>query len=418
MRYLKGLLLLGLLSGWGVSAQAAQVVGMYETEVAVADQGPAARASGMAEAMAAVLLKVSGSSAILGEAVMQSAMADAARYVQQYRYRSEEIPTAERKTAAGAAAPQSRLWLWVGFDSASIDNLLRRFGFQVWSAARPTTLVWLAVEDGSRRVLVGANDQGLVREVLEAEARRHAIPLRLPLLDLADQARVRPVDVWGGFIDNIEAASQRYEPQALLLGRLYQAAGGWEARWTLRYQGEEHQWQPRAAEVSAVIAAGVGGTSDYLSRRFAESSYLGGNELALRIEGITGMNDFRRAHDYLLSLQGVAAITLRQVDATSSHFLLTIEGGRESVLQAISLGEVLVKVATPPPEARSLPAAGIRVREVPFPQAPERPMGYAGPAPDEAPVADGAPAASAVQEAQPQSPLVVPLQELVYRLLL
>lgn len=370
--------------------QAAQVADLYESEVSVPDQGSAARAVGMAEAMAAVLLKVSGSSAVLGAEVIQGAMANAARYVQQYRYRSEEIPSAERKAADGAVAPQGRLWLWVGFDSASIDNLLRRHGYTVWSAARPATLVWLAVEEGAQRVLVGANDQGLVREVLDAEARRRALPLRLPLLDLSDQAKVRTVDVWGGFTDNIEAASRRYEPQALLIGKLYPVGAGWEAHWRLRYRDEWHEWQQQAADVRVAIASGVGGATDYLSQRFAESSLLGGDELLLRIEGVAGMSDFRRVHDYLLSLHGVSAVILRRVDAAASSFRLQMEGGREAVLQAISMGDVLLRVE-PPPEVLPTPVTG-----VPSPQPFDPALSVA---------------------LLPQQPPVVVPQELFYRLL-
>ncbi|MCW8918645.1 MAG: DUF2066 domain-containing protein [Gammaproteobacteria bacterium] len=402
MRYLKVLSLCGLLWSWGLPLQAAQVAGLYEAEVSVPDQGPTARAAGMAEAMAAVLLKVSGSSAVVGAEVIEGAMANAARYVQQYRYRSEEIPPAERKAADGEVVPQSRLWLWVGFDSASIDNLLRRHGYTVWSAARPATLMWLAVEEGAQRVLVGANDQGLVREVLDAEARRRALPLRLPLLDLTDQAKVRTADVWGGFTDNIEVASQRYEPQALLIGKFYPVGVGWEARWRLRYRGEWHEWRQQAADVKLAIASGVGGATDYLSQRFAESSSLGGDELLLRIEGVTGMSDFRRAHDYLLSLHGVAAVILRRVDATASSFRLQIEGGREAVLQAISMGDLLLRIE-PTPEPLPAPVVGVSPPEVwSLLQAPQL-LGQDGPAGGVAPL--------------PQQPPVVVPQELLYRLL-
>ncbi len=356
MRYLKFITLCGWLFIWGLPAQAAQLKGLYEAEVEVADQSPAMRATAMGEAMAAVLLKVSGSSTLLDEEVIKSAMADAARYVQQYRYHSEALPPEKQQPAEGdASLPENRLLLWVGFDSASIDNLLRRFGFNVWSAARPATLVWLAVEEGARRVLVGANDQGLVREVLDAEAQRRAIPLRLPLLDLTDQSKVRAVDIWGGFIDNIEMASQRYETQAVLVGKLYSVRGAWEARWTLRYQGEQHEWQAMSENVTEVIANGVGGTSDYLSQYFATSSYMGLDQLALRIEQVDGMSDFRRVSDYLQSLHGVTAVKLRRVDASSSSFLVEIEGGRETVLQAIAMGDVLVEVETPAPESMVSP---------------------------------------------------------------
>ncbi|MEN8170210.1 MAG: DUF2066 domain-containing protein [Pseudomonadota bacterium] len=417
MRYLKVLSLCGLLFFWGLPSQAAQLNGLYEAEVVVANQGRGLRTTAMSEAMAAVLLKVSGSSAVLGEEVIQSAMADAARYVQQYRYRSEAIPSGKRQVAKnGKPAADSRLLLSVGFDSASIDKLLRRFGFTVWSSARPATLVWLAIEEGSRRVLVGANDQGLVREVLEAEAQRRALPLLLPLLDLTDRSKVRPAEIWGGFLENIETASQRYEAQAILIGKLYSTGGRWEAHWTLRYQGQEHVWQKRAKGVRAVIASGVGGSSDYLLQHFAKSSYLGVDQLALRIEGVDGMSAFRRVNDYLLSLHGVEAVTLRRVDASSNSFLVQIEGSREAVLQAITMGDVLVKVETPVPESllspefTTPPQWASSTQPAPQPELPQSGVDAQIPADNTEQPIDNT-------ELPPQQPQVAPLQELVYRLL-
>lgn len=349
MRNLKTMALGALLIFWGGVLQAAPPLGIYEAEVVVTDQGRKTRAEAMAEAMAAVLLKATGRASVLEEEVIQGAMADASRYVQQYRYRSEDAPNNQVATRA-----EQRLWLWVSFDHGSIDNLLRRFGFSVWSAARPSILTWLALDEGTGRQLVGANDKGLVREVVEAEAQRRAIPVRLPLLDLSDQSRIRPADVWGGFIDNIESASARYESEAVLIGKLYRVGKEWEARWILLYQGERHEWQYADKDVSKVVASGVGGSAEYLSTFFAATNYLGQDQLALNISAVSSMAGFRRVNDYLLSLHGVKAVKLRRVDADSASFLLEIEGGRETVLHAIHKGDVLVEVAAPPLAPQSL----------------------------------------------------------------
>ena len=411
MRYLKIFTLCGLFL-WAASLPAAQVSGLYEAEVEVADQGTEVRGSAMRDAMAAVLIKVSGSTSVPQEEVLQEAMADAARYVRQYRYRND---------TTAASTGQNRLLLWVSFDSNSIDTLLRRFGFSVWGGARPDTLIWLAVEDGSRRVLVGANDQGLVRELLDAESQRRAIPIRLPLLDLKDQSRVRAVDVWGGFVDNIETASQRYEAPAVLIGKLYRMGKGWTGRWILRYQGEQHEWREEGTQVNQVIASGIDGTSDRLAQYYAASNHLGIEQLVLRIEGVASMNDFRRVSDYLHSLHGVQTVTLRRIDANSSSFLLVTEGNLASVLQVIAMGDTLMEVkqpvsaVVPTPAWRTEPAGAARVVPVTAPYQPAADTvadtGQDERSPGAAPgLQDGI----ASLEASPQP---APLQEHVYRLL-
>jgi hypothetical protein len=190
----------------------------------------------------------------------------------------------------------------------------------------------------------------------------------------------------------------------------------------LRYQGQEYAWQERAKDVRAVIASGVGGSSDYLSQRFAESSYLGVDQLALRIEGVDGMGAFRRVNDYLLSLHGVEAVTLRRVDASSSSFLVQIEGSREALLQAITMGDVLVKVETPVPESllspefTAPPQWASSTQPAAQPELPHSSVDAQSPADNtEQPIDNTGPVDGA--ESLPQQPQVAPLQELVYRLL-
>lgn len=356
MRILKLLLLSSLLFTWVTPSQAVQPSELYQAEVLVADQSKEARRTAMGDALSIVLVKVNGSSSVLEEEAIQSVIASAPRYVSQYRYRSEEIPEEERSSAENGEIAESRLFLRVSFDSTSIDDVLRRYGYSVWSAARPTTLVWLGVEEGNRRVLVGANDQGLVREVLEETSQRRGLPLQLPLLDLTDQSRVRAVDVWGGFVDNIVEASQRYESQAVLVGKLYPIADSWQASWILSYREERYEWIHRSEDVKEVIASGVTGTSDHLSQYFSQTSYLGAEQLLLHVEGVETIESYRRVSDYLQALHGVSSVTLKGVDAQNNHFMLQIEGGRETVLDAIYRGDVLARVE-PPPVVIQLPDA-------------------------------------------------------------
>jgi len=332
-----------LLVIWGGVLQAAPPMGMYEAEIELADQGRESRNEAMQEALGKVLLKVSGRTEVLEDEALRAEMANARRYVQQYRYRSESSPTGERSESSTG----TKLFLHVSFDRGSVDGLLQRLGFTVWSAARPVTLAWLAVDDEKQRQLVGANDRGLVREVVEVMAESRAIPVKLPLLDLTDQSRVRAVDVWGGFTDNIESASARYESEAILIGKLYPVGSMWEAHWTLLYQGGRHEWDYSHRKVSEVIANGVSGTADYLASYFISTSHQRAEQLLFHVSDVTGMAGFRRVKDYLSSLHGVKLVTLTRADANSADFMLNIVGGWDAVLHAIQMGDVLAEATRP-----------------------------------------------------------------------
>lgn len=340
MRYKTIILLLSVLSI--LPFQAMALPPLYEAEAEVPDQGAGARTEGMREALTAVLVKVSGSSHIAEEAALADALQQPARYVQQYSYRRED------KEGGG------RLLLHVRFDPRGVDALLRQSGLSAWGDARPSTLIWLGVEDGGRRVLVGNNDRGLVRDIIEREAARRALPVKLPALDQTDQARVRPADVWGEFLETIKGASQRYSPNAILVGRIYPvSAARWEARWVLEYRGETSRWQSSSAEVAPLIAEGVDRVTDYLVSHIAQSFVSGSDEVLMRVEGVRNLREYRRVINYLRSTQGVKQVLVETVNPDMVRLYIVAEGGFESVLQQIALGKILTKVSQP--VAPSLP---------------------------------------------------------------
>jgi hypothetical protein len=332
--------------------QAAEYKGLYEAEVEVPNQGAGARSEGMRQAMAAVLLKVSGAGRVRDDASLAEAMQQPDRYVQQYRYRSDASPQGQQSSTKGGRQKESLL-LSVRFDQRSIDELLRQSGFNVWGEARPSTLIWLGVEDGGTRVMVGANDSGRVREIIDSEAARRALPIKLPLLDMTDQGKVRPADVWGEFIDTIKKASQRYAPQAILVGRLYPVSGRrWEVRWLLDYRGEVSRWQSQSGEVAPLIAEAIDRVTDDLASHFAQGSVSGSGEVLMRVEGIRNLKDYRRVVDYLEAVHGVKQVVVDTMTPTAARLRIVAEGGMDTVLRIIALGNTLVKMEQPGTEMR------------------------------------------------------------------
>ncbi|MCW8829531.1 MAG: DUF2066 domain-containing protein [Gammaproteobacteria bacterium] len=330
---------------------------LYHAEVEVPDQGGQARTTGMEQAMAEVLVKVAGTRRVHEDETLATAMRSASRYVQQYRYRSE--PQSAAGQQEGRAAKE-RLLLSVRFDPKSIDELLQRQGFTVWGAMRPSTLIWLGVEQGNKRLLLGANDGGFVHERIEQEAARRALPVKLPLLDLADQSRVRPADIWGGFVETIEEASVRYAPQAILIGRLDKVTSSrWEARWILLYGEERLRWRQQAAEVAELIEEGIGQTAEHLLERFSSTLVSGSGNMRLEVLGIADLKQYRQVADYLSGVHGVSAVRAERVTHEAVRFNLQIRGGSAAILQMLALGDLLEVV----PVREKIPVA----EEVPVP---------------------------------------------------
>lgn len=337
-----------LLSLFSAPLFAADNLGLYQDEVIVPDQSEQARVDGMQQAMGDVLLKVTGTEQVLENEWLLTAMSTAGQFVQQYRYRSEAIPAEEQQPDENGKVARERLYLSVRFDTNSIDELLRQHGFTIWGETRPATLIWLGVEQGGGRVLVGANDSGLVRELIDKEAARRALPVKLPLLDLTDQSAINMADIWGDFLDSIQSASLRYHPQAILVGRIYPVAGGqWGVRWTLIYQGEVFRWLQQSSEVGPLLAEGIGNTAEKLVQRFVESSVTGSDEILLEISDVKGLSAYSRVMEYLGGLPGVKEVKVNKMMPTTLSIRIRTEGGSDAVVQTIALGDVLEVQASP-----------------------------------------------------------------------
>ncbi len=324
-----------------VSAFSAEVRGLYETEVLVTSQGRDERNEAIRAALDEVLIRISGDRNTPAVDALQGLYSRSLQLVQQYRYRKLPRMAGQRDEAGGG---QSQM-LWIRFDPAAIDQSLRKAGIPLWGQVRPATLVWVVVDDGGKRSLMGADTLSQLKKVMQQHAQRRGLPLFVPLWDLEDQAALRFTDVWGNFQDAILTASVRYATEAVLVGRLYrQSSGGWEARWTLYQGGGEEHWQSNSPLQAEVLSAGVDGTADHLGRRFAkvfDESQSG--RVRVTVKDINTLEDYARASQFLGSLDMVTSMQVESVVDAAVTFALQVRGNSEGLAQIISFGRTLIE---------------------------------------------------------------------------
>jgi len=342
------------------TAGAVRVEDLYRAEVKVADKGAEARREGFREALERVLVKVSGSSAVLENESLQPVLERPSRHVQQYRY--EELETeaeaeggSEPTEAVGdgvngapsngaEAEPPPRFRLRVVFARQGIDALLDEREIPVWDVHRPQVLVWLAFDDGRRRTLIAADDQSDIDEALREVAERRGLPLLLPLLDMEDQRRVEYLDIQGGFLDRVRQASARYNAGLVLVGQLRPGSGGeWRGEWTLLEGDERSGWISRADEAAAAVHAGIGGLADRLAERFAGRE---GEQrrVRVRVEEAGDLGAYARLGRYFERLPRVDAQRIVRVRSNELLFELDLRGRLSDLERAIALDDLLVPV--------------------------------------------------------------------------
>ncbi len=415
----------------GSAAAAVRVTDLYDVETPVNGQDATERTQVLHDALLEVFTRLAGSRNFEQFPPLKDALDHAASYVQQYRYRQLPDLSAASGPAPGAApavatpsapaAPQQALW--VRFDAAAVERVLRNSGLAVWGVERPQTLVWFAVEDGADRHLIGVDTRDPVRDALEAEAKRRGVPLMFPLLDVEDRSRVRFADVWGGFTDTLQSAAARYSPEALLTVRLLHDGDTWNARWTLDNQSHENTWTTSGADLTTVLQSGVDGLADMLASRYAvQIGQQDVSDVRLHVSGVHGAADYARVNHYLGTLAAVDQATLAEVTPEQLVYSVRVHGAASVLERSLALGNVLVPgspPAQPAPAATPVPAAEAETASAGAPGAASPPPG----APDAKAAVPPAPSASSSgTEATVSTPTpasdagVSAMQDLYYRL--
>ena len=323
---------------------------LYEIEVPVEAQSREERAYVVREALKEILVRISGRKEASSLAEDEAFVPRPTRLVQQFRYlkfKSDEVIPAN---PVDGAKPYTQK-LWLRFTAKAIKGLLRSQGYPVWGKTRPATLVWLVVDDQKQRVLIGNSTPHISRTHIEQEANKKGLPFRLPLLDLADQSRLQVTDVWGNFEDTILAASERYQTEAILVGRIYLSfAKTWNTRWSLYSAGQRHDWEVANSEtLRGAVTEGLSKTGEVLSARFAQSNlFEDNNEVLLQVKNISDLKTYNRVVKYLKGLSVIKDVQTSQVNNDEVFFRLSGRSGRVRIAQAIELGRMLVPEMSQP----------------------------------------------------------------------
>jgi uncharacterized protein len=350
------LVLIAAFASAGPVFAAGEVKNLYAAEVVVADKNRQVRSQAFGLALLQVAVKVSGSRGAAANPVIAEAMQSPDRYVQKFRYENATAAPAPGESSDGAA-----LKLWVQFDAKSIDALMREAGMSVWGRVRPSILVLVAIESAAGRELLSSDDAAGWGAFIRRTADERAVPAVLPLMDLEDRSRLRASDVWAGFEDNVRRAAERYQSEAVLLGRVYERLPGlWEARWRLLLEDGRHEWLEQGEGLDRVLLAGIHESADRLASRFGGfSGTTAASGVLIDVTGIRSLRDYARALDYLGSLDRVSRVDVTRVKNGSVSFRVDAAGGRETVRQVIALGSTLAE------EGQAGANAGLRYRLLP-----------------------------------------------------
>src|SRR5690606_20967414 len=196
----------------------------------------------------------------------------AGRFVQRFRY--DNTPDG--------------LQLSVLFEGGTLHRALGELEVPIWQSDKPPVLVWLAVDGGGERMLVGAHERPALREPIMQAARDLGLNLLFPLLDLEDMAKVRFSDVWGGFAETIRAGSERYGTPVVVMARVHREGNDWVGRWTLLDPRIGGVWQTRGSALQDALAMGPQQLANRLHPVYARvpNTQASTDELIVEVQGV------------------------------------------------------------------------------------------------------------------------------------
>lgn len=326
------------------SSQAAIVPDLYDFEVEVADQSEKNRRQAISEAMRGVLVKLTGERAIISRPDVIGIVQEAERFIQQYEYRQKIIEDPENPDNT-----QRQLRLWARFNKSALQNKLRENGIPQWGHERPTTLVWLVIQDEKGRNYVSQDLYPEIIEQLNFQASQRGIQLIYPLFDLEDTMQVKTSDIWVGFNDIVILASERYQPDAIIIGTMEKKGEEqWSTRWTTRIKQQATNWDFTAPDMEIALNDGVDGLADRLAQNYTQPVFQGNaSSFDIIVGDIGSYERYVRVMEYLSGINSVSEVLLKSANTEQMTFTIISHGGGELALaQAIELGRVMESSGT------------------------------------------------------------------------
>lgn len=314
-----------------VSAQVnASSAHYFSATVPVKSQSASDRRVALNKALAEVLVKVSGHLDMPVTQPGAKALANAGRYVQQFRYmRAEEV-----------TGQEEQLLLKADFDRSLVQGLIKSSDKGLWPTNRPEVLLW-AIEhtpDQGRAVITDPQHPLIV--ALMDRAAQRGLPVLLPLWDLDDQIALSDDQLWRLNSQAIAAASARYDVNTVLTARYSQTSElEWLASWQFQHGDEVMQYDLSTTVDAELAVAGIDPAVNYLAERYAvyaandESEFL----QVMELQGVYDYLNYQEALAYVQRQPLISNAKLMAVKGDTLVFHIMLTGDWNQLNNALAL---------------------------------------------------------------------------------
>lgn len=327
-----------LISLIATSSFAADVANLYQSRLPVPSQSEQDRQQVAPDVLRQVILKVVGDRAVLDSVDITPILLQTEQLTQQYQYHRMN------KISDDLTQPD-QLEVLLTFNETGLDQSLADAGLPIWGKSRPEVLLWLAIDNGKKRTIVGTDqDNGRIPATIKSAAEMRGLPILMPLMDLQDQRQVKFADLWAGFSESVLQASTRYGAQVILMARVSVTSNGAiEVRWQSLINNKSEQWQSRGS-LQQALRAGIDELTDRLARRFTQvvtSRY--GQHYSLQISNVHDYADYSRVMNYLSKVQYVSDVQVSSLIAEQIDISISLKGDLEVFNRTLVIDRVLAE---------------------------------------------------------------------------
>lgn len=322
------------------------VKGLFEVEIPVIDETRSIRQAAFADGLGEVLVRVSGDRNVLQKLQLPSVNA----YVKQFRYVAIETEA----TDVGRQDPVedevfAHYKLWVQYNATQIMNLLRKSGVPIWGEHRSEVVIWLAVRDGTHQYILREQDISLIKTQATEAFQRRGIPEVWPRNDARDEQQLRFADVWAGFAEPVQQASQRYATGPVVSASMSWDGSSWVGDWSLFVDDDSRRWTLKEQDYAALISQAIDLIADVMGQKFAvleATDAQGLKQILVEIDQVGSVKKFRQVQKYLGSLPVVQSVRLSQVEPERVAFKLTLRSEVDDFLKLVKAGRQMMPLVT------------------------------------------------------------------------
>lgn len=338
MRSQKSLLILGFMASLFIGRPlfAEVVAHLYSAEVMVTGQSEKDRNLAMQQALAQVLIKLTGDEKILQTPEIKKITKQSTNYAQDFTYISRE-------------QTPGKMRLQVNFNPKAIDELLLQAKISRWSADRPMLLSWFVVRDNSGLSLVDSEHRAALHSELKEALKQYGLPYVFPIMDISTLTQITPQMIWDGKQADLAQQVEAYHPDATLLIKLSQdakASEAWTAQANLHWGEKNLQFEAKRATPELALKPLVAQVAWALAQaKVVETGTSTQQNVALTVQAINDADTLQQMLTHLKKITADPEIDVLGVQSDTVQLSLAVSGGAAGLNNLLKHDILMVPVS-------------------------------------------------------------------------